>query len=115
LTSPAPQSDIAVVNADDHSIKFSEEITDDKGQTTKTSFDAKFDGKDYPTTGDPYSDSISYKRVNDHTLIFITKKAGKISVKATVVVSKDGKVTTVHFTAYSEGKAVKGAAVYDKE
>jgi hypothetical protein len=108
FTPPVPQSDIAVINADDNSIKFSEDVTDDKGQSTKMSTDAKFDGNDYPWTGDPDADSISYKRVNDHTLIATTKKAGKIAEKATIVVSKDGNVTTVHFTAYSQGKTVKG-------
>src|SRR5437868_3960243 len=69
FTPPVPQSDIAVINADDNSIKFSEDVMDDKGQSTKMSTDAKFDGNDYPWTGDPDADSISYKRVNDHTLI----------------------------------------------
>ena len=61
------------------------------------------------------SAAIRYQRLNDHTLIATTKKAGKVAEKATIDVSKDGKVTTVHLTAYSQGKMVKGVAVYEKQ
>lgn len=116
MTGPSPQSDIAKVEADDNGIKFSEEMTDDNGKSTKFSTEAKFDGKDYPTSGDPDSDSISYRRVNANTLTATLKKAGKVSEKLTIVVSKDGQVTTVNWTAYPEtGKPMKGVAVYDKQ
>ncbi len=115
LPPPAPQSDIAKVDADDNGLKFSEDITDDKGQPTKISFEAKFDGKDYPVTGDPSSDSISYRRVSANTLRSTSKKGGKITSKATIVVSKDGKVTTVNFTDYSQAKPFKGVGIYDKQ
>ena len=55
LPPPAPQSDIAKVDADDNGLKFSEDITDDKGQSVKVTFEAQFDGKNYPVTGDPWS------------------------------------------------------------
>jgi hypothetical protein len=115
LPPPAPQSDVATVDADDNGLKFSEDITDDKGQPIKISFEAKFDGKDYPVTGDPTSDSISYRRVGANTLKSTTKKGGKIVSEATIVVSKDGKVTTVNFTDYSQAKPYKGVGVYDKQ
>jgi hypothetical protein len=111
---PAPQSDMAVVKVDGDSINFSEQIAD--GKTTTVSTDAKFDGKDYPLTGDPDADSISYRKVNADTLVGTAKKAGKISEKIRIIVSKDGKVTTVHFTTYPPGKPPeKGVAVYDKQ
>src|SRR6185437_9111554 len=79
LPMPAPQSDTAVVKVDGDSINFSEQIAD--GKTTTVSTDAKFDGKDYPLTGDPDADSISYRKVNAHTLVGTAKKAGNISEK----------------------------------
>src|SRR5437899_10869053 len=78
LPPPAPQNDIAKVDADDNGVKLSEEITDDKGQPLTISFETKFDGKDYPVTGDPSSDSISYQRVSANKLRSTSKKAGKI-------------------------------------
>jgi hypothetical protein len=116
LPPPPPQSDVAVVKVDGDSINFSEEITDEKGQSTKVAADAKFDGKEYPLTGDPEADSISYHKVNANTLVGTAKKSGKLSEKMTIVVSKDGKVTSVHFTTYPAGKKpMKGVAVYDKQ
>jgi hypothetical protein len=116
LPPPAPQSDVATIDADDNGMKFSEDVVDEKGQSTKSSLEAKFDGKDYPLTGDPNADSVSYHRPNANTLEGTAKKSGKITQKFTVKVSKDGKVTTVHFTVYPEtGKPAKGVAVYDKQ
>jgi hypothetical protein len=115
LPPPPPQSDVATVTVDDNGVKLSEEISDDKGQPLKISFEAKFDGKDYPVTGDPSTDLISYQRVSANTLKSTSKKAGKITTKATIVISKDGKVTTVHFTDYSQAKPFEGLGVYDKQ
>jgi hypothetical protein len=38
------------------------------GLPTHNEWTGKFDGKYYPVTGDPTSDTQAYKRVNDHTL-----------------------------------------------
>jgi hypothetical protein len=112
---PVPKSDIAVVVADENGVKLTEEVIDDKGQPLKISWEAKFDGKDYPVTGDPSSDSVSYQRVNANTLKGQTKKGGKVATDATIVVSKDGKTTTVNYTDYSQAKPAKGTGVYDKQ
>jgi hypothetical protein len=115
LTPPVPKSDIAVVDADENGLKLNEDIIDDKDQPLKISWEAKFDGNDYPVTGDPSSDSISYQRVNANTLKGKTKKGGKVATDATIVVSKDGKITTVNYTDYSQVKPAKGTAVYEKQ
>lgn len=115
MSAPLPKSDIAVVDADENGVKLTEDVIDDKGQPLKITWEAKFDGKDYPVTGDPSSDSVSYKRVNANTLKSQTKKNGKVATDATIVVSKDGKITTVNFTDYSQANPVKGTGVYDKQ
>ena len=102
MTPPVPKSDVAVVDADENGLKLNEDIITDKGESLKISYEAKFDGKDYPVTGDPSSDSVSYQRVNANTLKGQTKKAGKVVNDATIVVSKDGKITTVNYTDYSQ-------------
>ena len=115
MTPPVPKSDIAVVDADENGLKLSQDIVTDKGESLKISYEAKFDGKDYPVTGDPSSDSVSYQRVNANTLKGKTKKDGKAAADATIVVSKDGKITTVQYTDYSQAKPVKSTFVYDKQ
>jgi hypothetical protein len=114
-TPPAPKSDIAVVDADENGLKFNEDIIDDKGETRKLSYEAKFDGKDYPVTGTLDADSISYRRLDAHTLKGTIKKSGKITAKLTVVVSKDGRITTVDFIDYSQATPVTSTSVYDKQ
>ena len=115
MTPPVPKSDVAVVDADENGLKLNEDVITDKGESLKISWEAKFDGKDYPVTGDPSSDSVSYQRVNANTLKGKAKKAGKVVTDATIVVSKDGKITTVNYTDYSQAKPSKGTAVYDKQ
>jgi len=115
VTPPVPKSDVAVVDADENGLKLSEDIINDKGESLKIRWEAKFDGKDYPVTGDPSSDSVSYQRVNASTLKCKAKKAGKVVSDATIVVSKDGKITTVNYTDYSQAKPAKGTGVYDKQ
>ena len=115
LTPPVPKSDIAVVDADENGLKLNQDVITDKGESLKISYEAKFDGKDYPVTGDPSSDLVSYQRVNANTLKGKTKKDGKAAADATIVVSKDGKITTVQYTDYSQAKFVKSTFVYDKQ
>jgi hypothetical protein len=115
MTPPVPKSDVAVVDADENGLKLNEDIVTDKGESLKISYEAKFDGKDYPVTGDPSTDSVSYQRVNPNTLKGKTKKDGKVATDATIVVSKDGKITTVNYTDYSQGKPAKGTALYEKQ
>jgi hypothetical protein len=77
--------------------------------------DAKFDGKDYPVTGDPDTDSMALQRVNDHEIKITYQKAGQMTGKSVVTVSKDGKTTTLKFTEYKDGKpSGHGSEVYDK-
>ena len=54
-TPPIPKSIVAHVEADAENFKFSQEGVDDKDQSFKSSYEAKFDGKEYPITGDPDS------------------------------------------------------------
>ncbi len=76
----------------------------------------KFDGKDYPVTGDPNQDARSYKKVDDRTLEFAAKKGGKVTVTGRIVEAADGKTRTVRTSATdSTGKKVSSTAVYDKQ
>jgi hypothetical protein len=49
---PLPKRDIAVVDADENGLKLNEDVITDKGESLKISYEAKFDGEDYPVTGD---------------------------------------------------------------
>jgi hypothetical protein len=89
---------------------------DASGKAAHNEWVGKFDGKDYPVTGDPASDSRAYTRVNAHTLSMIIKKGGKTTMTGTITVSADGKSRTVSTTGTdAKGKKVSVSAVYDKQ
>jgi hypothetical protein len=87
-----------------------------EGKPVHIEWSGKFDGKDYPVSGDPNSDNRSYTKVNDRTLTTTAKKNGKVTVTGQIVVSADGKSRTVTLTGTTpNGKKFKNVAVYDRE
>src|SRR5262249_6507815 len=73
-------------------------------------------GKDYPATGAADHDSRWYKKIDDNTLEFGAKKAGKSIGGGKVVLSADGKSRTVTTTLPgADGKPVSTTSVYDKQ
>ena len=86
------------------------------GSPMHTDWTGKFDGKDYPLTGDPSADSRAYTRVNDHTLTLENKKAGKATTTARIVVSADGKSRTLTSHATSPtGQKLSATTLYEKQ
>jgi len=89
---------------------------DGNGKPSHTEWSGKFDGKDYPVTGDPNSDARSYTKVNERRLTTTNKKNGKVTVTGQIVVSADGKSRTVTLTGTTpKGKKFKNVAIYDKQ
>ena len=86
------------------------------GTATHSEWTGKFDGKDYPSTGNPNENMRSVKQIDDHTLHVTSKKGGKVVLTAHVVVSADGKTRTVTTTGTdAQGKKYKSTSVYDKQ
>ena len=89
---------------------------DENGGAVHNEWTGKFDGKDYPVTGEANSDARSYRRINKNTLQLTNKKAGKVTLTGRIVVARDGKTRTVTTTATdAQGKKVTNVAVYDKQ
>lgn len=97
-------------------IKVTVEGTDENGGAVRNEWTGKFDGKDYPVTGESNADARSYTMVDKNTLEMANKKAGKTTMTGRIVVSGDGKMRTVTTTATdAQGKKVTNVAVYDKQ
>ena len=89
---------------------------DESGGAAHSEWTGKFDGKDYPVTGDANSDVRSYRKVNARTLALTGKKGGKTTLTGRIVISRDGKTRTVTTTATNaQGKKVTNVAFYDKQ
>jgi hypothetical protein len=98
------------------SIKSTIDGEDASGKPTHSEWTGKFDGKEYPVTGDATSDMRSYKRVDAHTMTVTAKKGDKVTLTARIVVSTDGKTRTVTATIMNaKGEKVKSVGVYEKQ
>jgi hypothetical protein len=101
---------------DGDNVKVTTDGVDGTGKPMQTSWTGKFDGKDYPLTGDPSADSRAYTKVDDHTLTMSNKMGGKAVTTGHIVVAADGKTRTVKTTTTdSAGKKLSGTAAYDKQ
>ena len=98
------------------SVKVSTDGIGSDGKPLHTEWTGKFDGKEYPLTGDPTADSRSYKMIDEHKLELTSKKGGKETNSGRVEVSKDGKTRTLHMAATDpSGKKISGVSMYDKQ
>lgn len=112
----APRNNTAVYEAAGDSIKVTIDGINSDGKPTHNEWTGKFDGKDYPVTGDPNSDTRSLTKIDDRTLGFNVKKGGKPTISGRIVVSADGKSRTVTMSGTdSKGKKVSSTVVYDKQ
>lgn len=115
FASGAGKNNTVVYEASGDSVKVTVDGTDASGKPVHSEWTGKFDGKDYPVTGDPNSDMRSYDWRSAHHLGFKGKKDGKVTMTGTIELSPDGKTRTVTVTGKdAQGKKTKSTAVYDK-
>ena len=114
---PGTQKNLTVTyEAIGDNVKATLDGVDGKGNPTHNEWTGKFDGKDYPVTGDPTSDMRSYKKINDRTMEATAKKDGKVVLTARIAISADGKTRTL--TTHSTdpaGKKITNTAIYEKQ
>jgi hypothetical protein len=116
ISAGSPKNTTVVYEAAGDSVKVTVDGVDADGKPAHNEWTGKFDGKDYPLTGDPTADTRAYKRVNDHTLALTNKKGDKVTTTGRVVVSADGKSRTVTASGTdAKGKKISSTAVYDKQ
>jgi hypothetical protein len=112
----APKNTMVVIAAAGDSVKVTVDGIGANGKPAHNEWTGKFDGNDYPLTGDPAADMRAYKPVNDHTLALTEKKGGKITNTGRVVVSADGKNRTVTVSGTdANGKKTSVTFVYDRQ
>ena len=89
---------------------------DKDGKAEHNVWMGRFDGVDYPLTGDPNFDMRSYKVVDANNMDMTLKKDGKVVGTGRITVSADGKTRTVT-TKSADGSAspFNNVAVYAKQ
>jgi hypothetical protein len=105
-----------VYTAEGDSYKAVVDGVDGSGKPTHNEWTGKFDGKDYPVTGDSTADTRAIKKVDDHHYELTNKKDGKATTTGTITLSDDGKTRTLVTNGTdAKGKKVSGTSVYDKQ
>jgi hypothetical protein len=116
IAAGASKNNTVVYEAAGDSVKVTLDGTAPDGTPTHNEWTGKFDGKDYPSTGNPNEDMRSVKQLDDRTLHVVSKKGGKVVLTAHVVVSADGKTRTVTVNGTdSKGNKYRSIAVYEKQ
>ena len=112
----SPKNNTIVIEAAGENVKVTTDGIDAAGKPTHSEWTGKFDGKDYPVTGDANSDARAYKKIDDHTVEVTVKKGGRVVISGRVVVSPDGKTRTADVKGTSpSGEKFHTTAVYDKQ
>jgi hypothetical protein len=112
---PLHKSDTITFVAQDNGVKILDDLVKADGKAYHLEFAVKYDGKDFPVTGDPDIDAMAFRKIDANTFEVVFKKAGKEVSRNQEVFSRDGKTLT--FT--EKGKNAKGQfhniSIYEKQ
>jgi hypothetical protein len=113
---PAPKDGTLTIETIPNGLKITVHGTGAAGNAIHFEMSPKYDGKDYPMTGNPNADTLSLKKIDDHTIEWVSKRGGKPAMTVRSVVSKDGKTrTTTQKGRNAKGEEVNSVRVYDRQ
>jgi hypothetical protein len=115
--SPVPKSNIAKWEAFQDGVKLTVDVVPVTGATQHYEASGKFDGKDNPVKGNnPDADTIAFSKIDARTYEAISKKGGKTTVTARIVVAADGKTRITTQTGKDgQGQTVNNSIFYEKQ
>ncbi len=115
----APKSDTRVYEDRGGGVVMSTHTTiNQQGQEALTIYAAKFDGKQYPvaTRGLGALSTIAFQVIDPYSESFVLTRDGKVAVRGTTTVSKDGKTLTMTLnTTNAQGQTSQGISIYEKQ
>lgn len=113
---PPPRSVTQKNEAVENGVRQVTDAVDSEGKATHGEYTARFDGKDYPVTGNPGADAIWLKKVDDNTTDWAMKKGGKVVSSGRTVYSPDGKTRTLTYSGTdAKGQKFSTTAVYVRQ
>jgi hypothetical protein len=114
---PAAKSQLAKVEAwGEDGVKYTSDGVGPDGKPTHMEFQAKFDGKEVPFTGNPDADVIALKLIDANTIESVSKLKGKVTLTVRGVVSGDGKTRTLTQTGHNaQGAEVKNVLLFERQ
>ena len=112
---PAPKSMTVTYSAAADAVKIVVQQVTADGATQKWEMTPKYDGKDYPVTGNPEADAIALGKVDGLKSQSTFKKGGKVVGENVRTLSADGKTLTIEMKGTdSQGRAVHNIQVFER-
>jgi hypothetical protein len=106
LDSPTPKLWVQRIAISAGTIAVSEEIVTAAGDHQHVSVDAQLDGQECAVSGSPVADTMSYTLRDAHTITGTGRKNGATSLTTTASVSEEGRLLTLRYAVFSEGREV---------
>jgi len=103
------------IDAIEGGLKFTNDGVNAEGEPTHDEWSGKFDGKDNPVKGSQTRDTAALTKIDNNTIVIISKKAGKVVSRTLTVFSDDGKTRTLTgLGTNAKGIATNNTIVYEK-
>jgi hypothetical protein len=114
---PMPKSNIAKWEAFQGGVRLTVDVVPAQGETQHYESSGKFDGKDNAVKGNnPDGDTVAFSKIDARTYEVVTKKGGKNTVTARIVVAADGKTRVTTQTGRDgQGRTVNNSMFYEKQ
>jgi hypothetical protein len=114
---PVPKSNIAKWEPLQDGVKLTVDVVPAKGESWHYESSGKFDGKDNPVTGNnPDGDTVAFSKIDARTYEVVTKKGGKTTLTAHIVVAADGKTRITTQTGKNgQDQTVHNTMFYEKQ
>lgn len=119
-TSAPPKTQVVTIVPDGtNGVKVAADVVRANGAKAAFAYSAQYDGKEYPRTetgdGAVPGQTVTVKRIDDHTVERISYLKGKKLVIEKWDISRDGKTRTVTQSGVgTDGKPVDNILIYDK-
>ena len=113
---PPPKSQTTRLEALAGGIREIVERVNADGSTTRWDVTVKYDGRDYPVTGDPTRDTVAFTKLDDRTVDVVNKKGGTIVSRMRIVVAADGRSRTNTAVATdAAGRKAESVMFFDRQ
>ncbi|HMD48199.1 MAG TPA: hypothetical protein VKG79_03835 [Bryobacteraceae bacterium] len=113
-----PRSDTRIYEDRGGGVIMSKHTTaDQQGREALTIYVAKFDDKEYPviTKGSSAFSFIAFHRIDEYSESFVLTRDGKVAVRGTTTISKNGKTMTMILNRTNgEGQTARDIDIYEK-
>jgi hypothetical protein len=112
-TTAPPKSQTTTLHGVDGGLHEVVERLNADGTTTRWEVTAKYDGRDYPVTGDPSRDTVAMTLRNPGTVDIVNKKGAAVVSRMRIVVAPDGRTRT-NTVMDPSGQKTTAVLVFDR-